>query len=118
MSSSAKTLARLRSSVQRHKATNAELGGKAADTLIAVGTGVAIGFARAKFADPATAEWNIPKTDIDWELVLGLGLGGAGLFGVGGKMISRGLLESGKASFVVLAARKTETAVRESDAKK
>jgi hypothetical protein len=110
MANSKTALARLQSSVKRHKASKQEAMSNVLDTAVQVGTGVGVGFLRGKFADKTSADWHIPKTEIDAEIPIGLALGGLGLFGVGGKHLSRAMLVSGGTTLAILAARKTEIA--------
>jgi hypothetical protein len=50
-----------------------------------VGGAAAIGFVRGKMEDKATGAWNVPGTNLDIELLAGVGLAGAAMFEVFGK---------------------------------
>lgn len=50
-----------------------------------VGGAAAVGFVRGKMEDKTTGAWNVPGTNLDIELLAGLGLSGAALFEVFGK---------------------------------
>lgn len=53
--------------------------------LMAIGEGLggaaAVGFARGKFEDSATGQWNVPGTQIDFELLTFVGLASVALMG-------------------------------------
>jgi hypothetical protein len=109
-------LARVQATLARKRVQNREVTQRAVGAAVAVGTAGLLGFARGKLADEKTKEWNIPKTEIPWELAIGVVLGGAGLMGYGGSL-APSMVDAGQTSLALVAARYGQQAGEKSEEK-
>jgi hypothetical protein len=104
-------LARVQATLARKRMQHREIAQRAMGAAVAVGTAGALGFARGKLKDETTGEWNIPKTEIPWELAIGAALGGAGLMGYGGSL-APSMVDAGQTALALVAARFGEASAK------
>lgn len=107
-------LANLKASIKRAKEKNEETIGHVTTLALAGVAGAGIGWARAKYADPVTGDWNLSKNlHVAVEPLLAIGSATVGVM-YGGKYAEQ-LVGVGAAALAVYAANETESRVRAAD---